>query len=709
MEQKRFLLFVVLSLAILMGWQVFVASRLQPPQKVANPPAEVADKPVADQPADDKPVADRKEAGNAAADATGKPADGKADKPVAEMASATKPESADDGAEDPAAKDQSASKDKGGTDKDGKDTDKADEPPGPTPARHPARVIKLGSLDPETGFRMLAVLTTRGGSVAEVQLSDHRYRDLQSPNPPLRLIGNHIGSPLTLDTKVPQFGFDLTRYNWEVLDGATDSEVTFRLKSADGKLEIRKHYTLHKVDPETPDQETPAYLLGLDLTLINHDTAEQLVNYELQGPVGLPLENVDNTQKFRDVVVGFLKDGSVNASLMTAKTVASNVEEKTVEIWQEPLKYLGVDIQYFAALILPQGDQAESSYAKSSSAELIGKGKADHSEISTKLTSVDLKLAPEGEKKAGGNSVTHAYKLFAGPKRHEMLTVIGAPDVLDYGMFSFISRPMLALLNMFYALFGSYGMAIICLTIVVRCAMFPLSIKQARSAVMMQRIQPEIAALKEKYGKDKEKMAKAQMELFSKHNYNPFGGCLLVFVQLPVFMGLYQALGHAVDLRMAPFLWMDNLAAPDALFHMPFKVPFVGWTEFNLLPMLTIVLFIFQQKMFMPPPTSDEQALQQKMMSYMMVFMGFMFYRVPAGLCVYFIASSLWGMGERKLLPKVKPVDPNAPPAPPAVTKPGTRPPESGKNGSADTWFSRLLKAADKEVAAKRTPQNKRR
>ena len=110
---------------------------------------------------------------------------------------------------------------------------------------------------------------------------------------------------------------------------------------------------------------------------------------------------------------------------------------------------------------------------------------------------------------------------------------------------------------------------------------------------------------------------------------------------------------------MASFLWVDNLAAPDALFEMGFSIPFLG-SDFNLLPLITVVLFYAQQKMFMPPPTTDEMAMQQKMMNFMMIFMGFLFYRVPAGLCVYFIASSAWGMSERKLLEYLpeKPVDP---------------------------------------------------
>ncbi|MEZ6068649.1 MAG: YidC/Oxa1 family membrane protein insertase, partial [Planctomycetaceae bacterium] len=165
----------------------------------------------------------------------------------------------------------------------------------------------------------------------------------------------------------------------------------------------------------------------------------------------------------------------------------------------------------------------------------------------------------------------------------------------------------------------------------------------------MKDINPKLQEIKTKYAGDKEAMTRAQLELMRKHGYNPVAGCLPLILQLPIFIGLYNALNNAVDLRMAKFLWIDNLAAPDNLFDLPFNLPFLG-SQFNLLPLITIVLFIIQNKLFTPPPTNEEQALQQKMMNFMMIFFGVMFYHVPAGLCVYFIASSLWGICERKLL-----------------------------------------------------------
>ena len=173
-----------------------------------------------------------------------------------------------------------------------------------------------------------------------------------------------------------------------------------------------------------------------------------------------------------------------------------------------------------------------------------------------------------------------------------------------------------------------------------------------------------------------EARTKAQQELFRKHNYNPLSGCLVLFIQLPIFIALYRSLMVDIELRQAPLLterirWCSNLAAPDMLLDwsgfMPgFITSGVGilglGPYFNLLPILTVVLFVVQQKMFMPPPADEQAAMQQKIMKYMMLFIGLLFFKVASGLCVYFIASSLWGLAERKFLPKTTPAAPAAGP-----------------------------------------------
>lgn len=585
------------------------------------------------------------------------------------------------------------------------------EKPAAVPAlpKFPEKTVELGSSDPASGFRQRVTLWSRGAAVKEIELNDPRYRNLIKPHPPLVVVGETGVVPSTFEISVPQIDADISRLNWELVELAPanppHSLAVFQFTVDD--LKIEKRYELPKIDADQARIEAPAYSLAADLKFHNLGRDARTINYVLQGPTGLPLENVENTQKFRDVVVGFEKSpGTVEHAMMAAKTIATGKGEE----WKQPMRYIGVDIQFFAALVGPVEDQLEHPYTKSAKQELIGPNLEEKSEISVQLTSVDLQLA--GTKAADGkDAVTHSYHLFAGPKRDDVLPE-GSEKVIDFGMFHWISRPMLTLLKFFYRVFGSWGIAIICLTIVVRSALFPLSIKQARGAAKMQALQPEIAALKEKHGNDKEKLARAQMELFRKHNYNPAAGCLPVFLQLPIFMGLYQSLNHAVDLRLAGFLWIDNLAAPDSLFRMPFAVPMLG-QQFNLLPLITIVLFVVQQKMFMPPPANEEQAMQQKVMNFMMIFMGVMFYKVPAGLCVYFIASSLWGMAERKLLPKPKPGTPQEPPPqnPPQGRRkspPGSDDDEGDSGGGGGLW-SMLLKASEKETASRRSPRERRK
>lgn len=226
---------------------------------------------------------------------------------------------------------------------------------------------------------------------------------------------------------------------------------------------------------------------------------------------------------------------------------------------------------------------------------------------------------------------------------------------------------MHAVLGYIHAIIPSFGLCIIVLTVLVRGMMFPLSRKQALMSVRMQQLQPELKKLQEKHKDDRQKLGMAQMELYRQHGVNPFGSCWVLLLQMPIFMGLYFALQESTHFRLAEFwpTWIVNLAAPDMLISWTQRIPFISRIEdygsifylgpyFNLLPVIAVALMIAVQKMMTPPPADEQQAMQQKMMKYMMIFFGLMFYKVAAGLCLYFIASSAWGVCERKLLPKKK-------------------------------------------------------
>lgn len=582
--------------------------------------------------------------------------------------------------------------------------------------QHPPQTVVLGSKEPDSGFFLNVQLSSLGASIDFIELNDPRYPEFGNRKAPLKVVGSDpkvfnrtfATEIQAIDDQLPP-GEGNQKLNWELIEGTrTDSVAEFRLVSPDGGLEVVKRYELKKPKPEAlllpkaRDHEFVGYELVLTVTFRNLQSEATTVDYVLQGPVSLPLEDADNSSKYRDIRLGFLEpNGRIDRGQMTATDVVDKDLAKKIEVWKRPLKYIGIDVKYFAALVEPLGDQLKSQSVTSYRAQLISSHTdKKFSDISV-LLDAQAKLDPAG---GDGATVSQQYLLFAGPKRQDLLAGVSAEAIVDFGYVDIIARSMLWILNLFHSLGASYGVAIILLTVVVRMCMFPVSRHQAHNMQRMKELQPKIKELQAKHANDKEGMARAQMELFRKHNYNPLSGCLPLFLQLPIFIGLYTALSSSVDLRMAKFLWIDNLASPDALFPLGFVVPFFGWTDFNLLPIISTGLMFFQQKMMMPPPADEEQAMQQKMMNYMMVFMGAMFYRVPAGLCIYFIASSVWGMVERWLLNKLS----KDAPAAPAVgeksekkTDPAAGEPSGGPSRIGELW-SRLQSAADKDVSITR-------
>ena len=471
-------------------------------------------------------------------------------------------------------------------------------------------------------------------------------------------------------------GVNLRDGAWEVVQ-ADALKVTFRRILPRLGLEITKIYTLATVPKDEHDNVNyPAYGLMLELRIANVDDKPHKMAYRLDGPTGLPIEGAWYASKvshtwggagLRDVIVQF------NGGRLDQVAPSQLADSDYKQDWgaTSSLEYIAVDAQYFAAAMIPQKKAPGDIWFQSvmpRRAGAVPKEKADFRlmNVSCRLDSKLVDLAP------GGPPLEHHFQIFAGPKRPALLAQYAQPggsslkDLVYYGWFGVVARPMLVVLHFFYSLVGNYGLAIIMLTVLVRGCMFPLGRKQALGAQKMQELQPEMKRIAEKYKTEPEKRTRATQELFRSHNYNPVGGCMLAFVQLPVFVGLYRSLMVAVDLRQAPLFtesirWASNLAAPDMFWNWTAIMPqfitsgtgILGLGPYlNILPLVTIALFIWQQKMFMPPAADEQAALQQKMMQYMMIFMGVLFFKVASGLCVYFIASSLWGVGERKLLPK---------------------------------------------------------
>lgn len=448
---------------------------------------------------------------------------------------------------------------------------------------------------------------------------------------------------------------------WEIVEN-TQEKVVFKYAIPRYGLEVYKTYQLAK--DEKADANS-GYHLALTISIKNTGKNARQTSFRLDGPTGLPLEGYWFTHKvwrtwsgvgLRDMV--YKEDANKRTQLVSCYDIAEN---KGVAVENLPLQYVGVDAAYFGAYLMPEKSQNGIPAFTKLEPLRVGTVNPDwrqRTDVSFRAYSPVQTLEP-------GAQFSQTYNVFIGPKKPAALHNYGLDGVLYYGWFGWIAVPLVGLLHFFYSIIPNYGIAILLLTAVVRLAMHPLSRKQVIGALKMQKLQPEMAKIKEKFQDPQEQM-RAQQELFRKHNYNPLSGCLVVFIQLPIFMALYRALMVDVELRQASmfgtgFRFCSNLAAPDMLVDWTSWMP--QWVTsgvgmlglgpyFNLLPIATIALFIVQQKVLMPPPADDQAKMQQRVMTFMMIFMGLMFFKVAAGLCIYFIASSLWGVAERQFMPK---------------------------------------------------------
>lgn len=242
------------------------------------------------------------------------------------------------------------------------------------------------------------------------------------------------------------------------------------------------------------------------------------------------------------------------------------------------------------------------------------------------------------------NSQPVTYTVYVGPKEFVALNAVhpSLDRAIDFGWSHFIARPLLSLLNLLHLVTGNYGIDIILLTILVKLVFFPLSIKSFKSMAAMQKLQPQLEQLRTQYQDDREALNREMMEMYRRHKINPLGGCLPLLIQLPVFIGLYQALMMAIELRQAPFFgWIQDLSMPDRL--GTFVVPFVDPPG---IPVLTILMggtMIMQQAM--TPMPGDP--MQQKIMMIMPLIFTVMFVNFPAGLVLYWLVNNVLSIAQQ--------------------------------------------------------------
>jgi len=247
-------------------------------------------------------------------------------------------------------------------------------------------------------------------------------------------------------------------------------------------------------------------------------------------------------------------------------------------------------------------------------------------------------LGREGEvylAREPGSTESGRFEAYAGPKDYKTLEYVGDFHLersIDMGWFSFLALPLLWLLHYLYLYLHNYGLAIIALTLIVKTALLPLSKASFASMKKMQEVQPEIKALRERI-KDPTQLNQEMLALYQRRGINPMGGCFPIAIQIPVFLGLYNALSNSIELRHAAFaLWITDLSAPERLEVFGIGVP--------VMVLLMSASMIIQQ-WTTPNPSADPQ--QQKIMMMMPIIFAIMFiiYPMPAGLVLYWLVNNI--------------------------------------------------------------------
>jgi YidC/Oxa1 family membrane protein insertase len=276
--------------------------------------------------------------------------------------------------------------------------------------------------------------------------------------------------------------------------------------------------------------------------------------------------------------------------------------------------WVGMIQHYFVTAWIPKEGTDRDYYART---------------VDKNLFSIGL-LQPLGSLAPQASTTTNA-QLYVGPQDQNVLAKLapGLDLVVDYGWLTFLAKPIYWLLEFLHRIVGNWGWAIVLLTVIIKAAFYPLSAASYKSMARMKEVTPRMMKLREQYGDDKQKLNAAMMELYKNEKINPLGGCLPILVQIPVFISLYWVLLASVEMRNAPWiLWVRDLATPDPWFILPVVMMATMWIQYKLNP---------------TPP----DPVQAKVMMFMPLIFGVMFFFFPAGLVLYWLTNNVLSIAQQ--------------------------------------------------------------
>jgi YidC/Oxa1 family membrane protein insertase len=446
-----------------------------------------------------------------------------------------------------------------------------------------------------------AVFSTRGGALKSFMLKQYKAT-LAEDSPLIEMVQVQEGSELPLSTAFADSSVNLPG---DVLYEADRKELDLTKDAKPGtlvfSLAVPGQYRVEKVYTFNPER----YAFDLEVRFQNNTNVALNQNLTMRWSEEVGKKGIDEEGAIAQV------KGS------TERESGAKFEKKA---YGPDIRWSGFENKFFIGAMIPKQPALTSvSFVKDARGQIV--------------------VNMEGPKNTipSGQVGVFNYTLYVGPKEYERLKAedAGLEAAINVGNWmKWLAFPFLFLMQFLYKYVGNYGLAIIIITVLTKIIFWPLGNKSYKSMKEMQKVQPKMAEMKERYKDDKQKLNAAVMELYKSHKINPLGGCLPVVIQIPVFIAFYQLLSYAIELRHAPFFgWIQDLSAKD---------------PYYITPIIMGATMLIQQKM--TPAMGDP--MQQKMMLLMPVVFTFLFLNFPSGLVIYWLINNVLSIGQQYYINK---------------------------------------------------------
>ena len=472
--------------------------------------------------------------------------------------------------------------------------------PAKTPAVKAATTPAARDIRIETPL-YTAVFSTRGGALKSFKLKEYKAT-LEENSPLIEMVQVQDGSELPLSVAFADSSLNLPgdapyeadRKELDLTKDTRPGKIVFS-HAAPGQYRVEKIFTFY------PDR----YSFDHEIRFQNSTNVALSQNLFMKWYEELGKKGID-------------EEGAI--ALVKGSTERESGAKFEKKAFGPDVGWGGFENKFFIGAMIPKQPALTSvSFVKDARGQIVVSMEGPKNTI------------PSGQ--AGVFNYTH----YVGPKEFDRLKAegVGLEAAINIGNWmKWLAFPFLFVMQFLYKYVGNYGIVIIIITVLTKIIFWPLGNKSYKSMKEMQKVQPKMAELKERYKDDKQKLNAAVMELYKTHKINPLGGCLPVVIQIPVFIALYQLLSYAIELRHAPFFWwIQDLSAKD---------------PYYITPIIMGATMLIQQKM--TPPMGDP--MQQKMMLLMPVVFTFLFLNFPSGLVIYWLINNVLSIGQQYYINK---------------------------------------------------------